>query len=171
MGVRVESLQPRELRRKVVIGARMRIGATWSDVCLLNLSSRGALVQTAVPPPKGTYLEVRRGSHMIVARVMWAENHRFGVCSQDPINVDDLISDPDGSSHTNQTARTQPNVDRRKYKRASEQAHEESRMMARSMEFCIVVGAGVLCAGVAFSLVQAAVAEPMSQISEALAPH
>lgn len=55
-------MKPRELRRKVLISARMRTGASWGDVCLLNLSSRGVLAQAAVPPPKGAYIEVRRGT-------------------------------------------------------------------------------------------------------------
>lgn len=150
----------------------MRVGAAWSDVCLLNLSSRGALAQSAIAPPKGAYLEVRRGSHVIVARVMWAEKDRFGICTQDPIRVDQLISDPDGSLQRNADTGAHPDADRRlTYRRPSEQKHEQSRVMARSMEFCILVGSGVVCAGVAFSLIQAAVAEPMAQISEALAPH
>ena len=150
----------------------MRIGAAWSDVCLLNLSSRGALAQATVTPMKGTYLEVRRGSHVIIARVMWVEKHRFGICTQDPISVDDLISDPDGSANAKEGTGAQPDSDRRiMYKRPLGQQHEQSRTMARSIEFCVLVGAGVACAGVAFSLIQAAVAEPMAQISEALTPH
>lgn len=170
--LRVEGLKPRELRRKVVIEAQMRIGAAWGEVCLLNLSSRGALARSAEPPPKGTYVEFRRGSHVIVACVMWAEKHRFGVRTQDPIRVDDLISDPDGSSASaNGSAQVQPNAKwKQAYKRPAGQQHEQSRMMARSMEFCILVGSGVICAGVAFALVQTAVSEPMSQISEALTP-
>ena len=54
------------------------VGARWGDVCILNLSKRGMLVQAPEAPERGTYLEVRRGSKEIVARVVWSAGNRFG---------------------------------------------------------------------------------------------
>lgn len=60
----------REERVKVLAKARMRDGSAWSDVCLVNLSSRGAGLQCAAPPSTGTYVEIKRGSNvLIVGRV------------------------------------------------------------------------------------------------------
>lgn len=165
-------MKPRELRRKVLIGARMRTGASWGDVCLLNLSSRGVLAQAAVPPPKGTYIEVRRGSHLIVARVVWAEKHKFGLCTQDAIGIDAIIADTVGAKSRAPASQIEHQADRRSVARTRNagERHERSRLMARAMEFCFLVGSGAMLASLAFSLVQQSVAAPMSQVRSALSP-
>jgi hypothetical protein len=64
----------------VLAKARMRHGNAWSDVCLVNLSSRGAGLQCATPPGPGSYVEIKRGSNVvIVGRVAWSHGHRFGI--------------------------------------------------------------------------------------------
>ena len=165
-------MKPREPRRKILIAARMRAGSAWGEVCLLNISSRGALAQAAVPPPKGTYVEVRRGSHVLTARVVWTEKHRFGVFTQDPIRIDEFISEPDNSNNRDgQSAETQHQADRRAFTRnPASDGHERSRFMARSMEFCFFVGSVAICSGIAFTAVRAALAEPMAQVSAILSP-
>ena len=40
--------RPRELRRRVILPARLRTGADWSDTCMLNISSRGLLIQLII---------------------------------------------------------------------------------------------------------------------------
>ena len=162
----------REPRRKVLINARMRTGSTWSDVCLLDMSSRGALAKTAVPPREGTYVEVRRGSHVIVARVVWTEKHRFGMCTQDPIVIDALILDPDGSKSREQRDRAgiQPQSTEMNRRLDPIDRHGKSRLLARSMEFVCIAGAGAMLASSGFSLVRAALAKPLSQVTAVLAP-
>jgi hypothetical protein len=82
----------RELRRKVLVSARMRVGSAWSDASILNISSRGMLVGSREAPARGTYLEIRRGSNMIVARVIWSRLDRFGVQTQDRLSTEELVS-------------------------------------------------------------------------------
>lgn len=43
-----------------MIKARIRVGASWHDVCILNLSRRGVGIQSADPAGSGTYVEIRR---------------------------------------------------------------------------------------------------------------
>ena len=162
-------MKPRELRRKVVINARMRAGASWGDVCLLNMSSRGALAQAPVAPSKGSYIEFRRGSHVIVARV-WAEKHRFGVYTQDPISVDSMIADACGKAVKAPKGDAEAAVERRAHssRRRLNDRHERSRFVGRSMEFLFLAGSGAMLAVVAFSLVQQSVAAPMARINAAL---
>lgn len=135
---RDRAMKSREPRIKVLIGARMRAGAAWGDVCLLNLSSRGVLAQAAVPPLKGAYIEVRRGSHVIVARVVWAKKHRFGALTQDPIGVDAIIADASGSKSNAACAEVDRQSDRRAAgpPQVAGVQHENSRLIGRAMEFC-----------------------------------
>ena len=86
-GARQGVCESREERQKVMIKARMRSGVSWRDVCILNLSVHGVGIQAAEPPARGTYVEIRRGSQVIVARVAWAKGHRAGLRSQDAIFI------------------------------------------------------------------------------------
>src|SRR5438270_4661112 len=85
-------LRPREERRRVVLPAQLRAGASWNDACILNTSSRGLMVHMTSPPPQGSYVELRKGPHVIVARVIWSDDQKAGLCSQDPIVVDHVVS-------------------------------------------------------------------------------
>ncbi|MEO7787186.1 MAG: hypothetical protein ABIR77_05095 [Sphingomicrobium sp.] len=163
-------MKPREPRRKVLIKARMRAGPSWGGVSLLNLSSRGALAQAEVPPPKGSYIEVRCGAHVIVARVMWAEQERFGFRSQDPILVDALLANRDEAVRTGQPAPGMVSQDRRAVLRkpSPSDRHERSRATARTTEYCCLVAIAALLGSVAVSMVQSALGGPMTLISAAL---
>jgi len=63
----------------VLVPARLRDGASWSDACILNISSRGMMIHTGRPIRRGCEVELRRGEHMIVARVMWRDGARAGL--------------------------------------------------------------------------------------------
>jgi hypothetical protein len=160
----------REPRRRVLITARMRAGVAWTDVCLLNVSSKGILAQTSAPPCKGSYIEVRRGRSTIVARVVWADEERFGLCTQEPVPVDELLSDRRDRKHEDHGAGSQGEVDRRATVREpiSSDRHERSRLLGRHLEFGFVLAAGAFLAGSGANIIQAAVAEPMTGISAAL---
>jgi hypothetical protein len=85
-------MRAREQRRKVRFNARMRHDQTWSDVVIRDLSSRGMLLSTATPPPPGAYLEICGPATSIVVRTVWVDDQRFGVRSQDRIDVEAALS-------------------------------------------------------------------------------
>ena len=146
-----------------MLSARIRIGAAWNDVSILNISPRGLSMQASAPPPRGTYLEIRRGEHEIMACVMWASHHRFGVRTQDVLLVDDII-------HQRSTAETAPAAampDRRPSWRTAER-HETSRMMSRAMEFAIVAVFAASAAVVTFGIVAEALQRPLAEATAAL---
>ena len=78
-------MKHREQRNKVLAKARMQCGARWQDVAILNYSAHGLGLTCEDPPPRGTFIEVRRGPFVIIARVAWTKGHRFGVRTQDPV--------------------------------------------------------------------------------------
>lgn len=164
-------MKAREPRTNVVIRARMRTDAMWGEVCLLNLSSRGVLAQAPVPPPRGAYIEFQRGAHVIVARVVWAEKHRFGVWAQDVIAVNDIIVDPGHPEGKRRADHAVSERDQRTTERGRSpgERHEQSRLVGRSMEFCFLVALAVMLAGTAFTLVQQGIAAPMQRVSATLA--
>lgn len=164
-------MKPREPRKKALVAARIKSGATWGDVCLLNLSSRGALCQTANPPPQGAYIEVRRGSHVVVARVMWTEKNRFGIHSQDVIAVDDILSGCESITAHQSCSQKHDRVERRRYVRnlTTGERHEQSRLMARCAEFFCLVAAAAIVASFISSVIQDTLARPMSHLTTVLA--
>ena len=161
-------MKPREDRQKVMVKARMRDGASWHDVCILNVSLHGLGIQSAEPPKRGTYVEICRGTQSIVARVAWSKGHRAGLRSQDAIFVRALLNDNVAVLFP-ETGRSQP-VERRQAPRTNAQAHERSRLIGRVTEFaCLLVFVGALGAA-AFGVVEQALAAPLSEISSALGP-
>lgn len=150
----------------MLIRARMRSGSCWSDVCILNLSERGLGLQAADPPARGSYVEVRRGPHVIVARVAWTKSHRFGLSCQDALQVDQLVNDDPAHAATVIEGR----VERRIGARAPEVCHERSRFRARAMEFACIASIAGAAAMMAFGAVESVLARPLSDVTAALDP-
>lgn len=89
---RKKSERPRELRRRVAIPARLRSGAQWSDACIANISSRGMMIHSGRAGPAGTMVELHRGDHVIIARVVWRDGGRAGLHSDEQLPVEEIIS-------------------------------------------------------------------------------
>ena len=142
----------------------MRSGASWNDVCILNVSVHGLGIQSAEPPGRGTYVEICRGTQSIIARVAWSKGHRAGLRAQDAIFIRALVND--NAAPAPRVAQGMP-VERRRAPRA-QRKHERSRSAGRAIEFaCLALFAGAL-AMAAFGAVEEALAAPMSQIKSAL---
>src|SRR5690349_5416886 len=132
--------KPRELRRRVLLPARMRTGAAWSDACILNVSSRGALIHSSRPFPRGSIVELRHGDHVIVGRVVWRDGAKAGLHAEQRVPVEQILSLADGPALRLSAA--PGGVERRRKPRT----HDGSRMRSRALEF-----AGVVIIGVALS--------------------
>ena len=141
-------MKQREPRRSVFVGARMRLGASWGDVNILNISSRGLMLHAQQVPPRGSYLELRRGRHVIVAQVMWSKDCRFGVRTQDPLSVDAILKEPDKSAPEARQPRENAAPVERRLRRGgtSLDRHEQSRMAGRTVEFACLAIAGISAA-------------------------
>ena len=143
----------------------MRAGATWSDACILNLSSRGMLLHAAQTPPRGAYLELRRGAHVVVARVVWSNADRFGVRTQDHISAEELIKE---STRSPPSQRQAASVERRAVPRPLERRHEASRWRARSAEFMTFATLGGIGALALVGMVDELLAAPLAMVQSAL---
>ena len=159
-GVSSSSQQPRELRRRVILPARLRMGAHWSDACILNISSRGLMIQASRAAPEGSVIELWKGDYVIVARVVWRKGVRAGLRSEDRVPVEDIMSlaQSPGLQLTATTSRS--SYERRKRPRT----HEDSRIRARMMEFASTVVIATFFAGSAYGLVEEALAKPLAAV-------
>jgi hypothetical protein len=163
-GVSSSTHKPRELRRRVILPARLRMGAHWSDACILNISSRGLMIQASRAAPEGTVIELWKGDYVIVARVVWREGARAGLRSEDRVPVEEILSlaQSPGLQLTATTGR--PPYERRNRLRT----HEDSRIRARMMEFGSAVVIALFFAGSAYGLVEQALAKPLAAVRNVL---
>ena len=162
-------MRAREDRRRVVISSRMRCGNRWRDARMFNISSRGLGLSAAAPPEAGTYVEIRRGRHVIVARVVWTEGLRFGVRTQDTVPIDALIKNPNSpETPASTTPSSAPQTERRRASRSLLRRYDRSRALGRTLEFAFVGILGALAALVGFDLVEQLFQSPLAEVQKSL---
>jgi hypothetical protein len=140
--------------------ARLRHGSSWSDACILNISSRGLMIHTGRPVAQGTEVEICRGDHVIVARVVWREGGRAGLRSEDRVPIEEIVT----------LAKAPPlqltaAPDRQA---ASRRDHDRSRSRGRAIEFTSAVVIAASLAGAGFSMVESAFARPIALVTAVL---
>jgi hypothetical protein len=150
-----------------MLSARLRQEHGWSDANILNVSSRGLMLHGSVRPPRGSYLEIRRGSCVIVGRVVWIELSRFGIRTQNRIPVDALISSGVAAAPDN---RASPVTDRRTKPRSEglEWRYVRSSDRGRAMQFAAIAAAGFLVSLFIFRTAGEALAAPLATVSRHL---
>src|SRR5215213_7636016 len=84
--------RPRELRRRVLLPARIRTSAGWGDACILNISSRGLLIHSNGKASDDGVVELRHGPLVITARVAWRNGQRIGLASEERLPVDQIVT-------------------------------------------------------------------------------
>ena len=158
-------MKSREPRHKVLVRARMQCGARWQDVGILNYSAHGLGLTCGEAPARGTYIEVRRGPFVIVARVAWAKGHRFGARTQDPVAHVAIVGKvaPDGRS-----AEFSAPVERRAAPRIVTPTRAESRQRGRAIEFAGISLAIAAGAAVLADTAYAQLAKPLDRVRSAL---
>ena len=164
-------LKPRETRRRALVKGRLRHGASWRDVSILNISTRGLLLHSAAPPSRGTYVEVHRGRQAIVARVIWSKDQRFGVQTQDRLNIDDLVAETNPSAVEGVgSPQPTPFVERRSpgRKTGPREAHERSKRVSRAIEFVCVATFITGLGFIGLAAVGNALGGPLSEVLTAL---
>lgn len=159
-------LRPRELRRRVILPARLRLGAEWADVCILNVSSRGMMIQTGQPAQRGTIVEIRRERHVITGRVMWRDRGKIGLQCEDRVPVEEILS-LGAAKSLRLVAADGDLIERRQVPRRE---RSESRLLGRTIQF-----AGVLAIVLALSIsgvfwVKTILAQPLLTAEAALNP-
>ena len=165
-------MKQRSERRKLLVSARMRTDAGWSDVAITNASMRGLGLQTAHAPPRGTYVELRRGLLVINARVVWSNNHRFGVQTQDPVPIAALSAKPGTIAAADSRAEdyaASGRTERRRERRVAVEAHEHSRIRSRLMEYSCHLAVAVAAVAIAASAVDELFARQVATVERALA--
>lgn len=117
------------------------------------------MIHTNQQVSPGTSVEIRRGDHVIIARVVWRGGGRAGLQAEERVPVEEIMTV--GQSTALQL--TADGGDRRRYPHP-----EDRRAQGRMVEFA---GAGVVAlslAVAALSMVEQAFARPIAMVTAAL---
>ena len=148
----------------MLIQARMRIDGKCTDVQVRNISSRGLLVQSREPPQRGSYIEIFKARHTIVARVVWTGNQQFGIHTSERLDVGALIGEaaparpaipPDAPVRSLTAERVTQRLKR-------------SRRISTAVEFGSIVACGVIAAVIMVSAVYETLSRPFQNVSRSL---
>jgi hypothetical protein len=165
MGTGQQQLRTREERRRVMLPARLRSQSGWSDACILNVSEHGLLIYSNGAAHPGSFVEVRRGGQLVIARVVWRRNQRIGLCSPDTIHVDDIISTSEAQAAL--TTAYKVTLERRRVPRIP----EPSRSRGRAGEFIGTVLIVAALAGAGAFYAASTLGRPLAHVKAALAGH
>lgn len=80
-----QTTESRIARHKVFLPAELTQAAGTTRVHLLNLSATGALVHGEPAPTKGTVVQLSCDDTNWLARVVWAQQKRFGIVHVAPM--------------------------------------------------------------------------------------
>ena len=158
-------MRAREPRQQVIIRARIRCGAVWGDACIRNISSRGLGLQTLAPPVQGAYVELRRGSNAIIARVVWVDGHRFGVSTQDVVSIAALTTD---RTCRDEPSLSTPTLDRKATAVAHQHQFASSRAAGRAIEFAFLAILMTAAASAAYTMASDTLGRPIAAVEAAL---
>lgn len=163
-------LRPRETRVKVVVPCRLNVSGSWSDACIHNVSSRGLLVAAATSAPSvGSYVDIRRGSLVMIGRVMWRKDRYFGVRTQDKVTADVLVAEPRGRRKTVRDGSKPSPIDRALIHEGNVARRlERSRAFASAFQGALLIGAGCSAALFVATEVYQALASPVDAIKNAM---
>lgn len=124
-------------RQKVLVRARMRVGAAESDVCIRDMSARGMLVQANAPPGRGTLVVIDCEGWPVPGQVIWCGDRRFGIQTRDTLDVDwflERLNRLDAKWEAPAAPRVRAGAPRPR-------SHAESRATSRTLQFATIVGA------------------------------
>lgn len=119
------------------------------------------MIHTGRQIAQGTEVEIRRGDHVIVARVVWRDGARAGLRADERVPIEEIVTL--GQSPALQLTASQS--ERRNIARK----YDHSRLCGRAVEFGGVLAVVVSLAGYAVTMVHDALAPPLAAIVTALA--
>jgi hypothetical protein len=149
----------------------MRATNEWCDVTICNISSRGLMAKSNAPPPKGAYIELRHRSVGIIGRVVWSHGARFGVRTQDRIEISALLAEASFKPKTTGEERRLAPRDRRPGVRQPDAAAraEASRRFARTFDRAALLLVALVAAVVIFDVASGSLSKPLEETRDALA--
>ncbi|WP_376741922.1 PilZ domain-containing protein [Sphingomicrobium flavum] len=156
-------MKVREERVPAMVPARLRDGGHWRDLTIMNLSAHGVMFKGLDNYPRGHFIEIRRGGHVIVAQVMWSDGGKVGARTQDELAVFDIIND----RPTQRKCFGMAVVERRTAPRIVSD-EERSRMVAQAINYAAVVLIGLTGSLLVAGAVNGILSAPLDRVEAAM---
>lgn len=150
------------------IGVRIRTDAGWSDATVHNLSARGMMLMSAYPLRRNEFVEIARGERRVVGRIIWSDAASCGLYTQDPIDIDGLLSKPGAAGHGGDRRRAGRRTAVPATARTTREQADHARLIGRGLE-----RAGLIIAAATFAALVAPAAldslsRPFAEVQAAL---
>nr|WP_260482151.1 hypothetical protein [Sphingomicrobium flavum] len=129
----------------------------------MNLSAHGVMFKGLDNYPRGHFIEIRRGGHVIVAQVMWSDGGKVGARTQDELAVFDIIND----RPTQRKCFGMAVVERRTAPRIVSD-EERSRMVAQAINYAAVVLIGLTGSLLVAGAVNGILSAPLDRVEAAM---
>lgn len=153
-----------------MVPCRMNVEGTWSDACIHNVSFRGMMLSANRPPRTGSYVDIRRGTVVIIGRVIWVKERQFGVSTQDAVSAAALTDEPvlRQRPQSSQAPRDRRMMSRDQTEQAITARAERSRQFASRFQFMVFVIGGGIVATFAAIQVYHIIAAPLREVATTL---
>jgi hypothetical protein len=161
----------REQRRVVFVSCRLRDDSGWSDMTICNLSSHGLMARCKAPPPRGAFIEVRRGGVSVVGQVRWSRDNQVGIRTQERIDILSLVDDAsaqDGERHADRRAASRKDG-ATQAKPTPAALGARSRRWSRLFDRAVITSVGIVSAVLLAQQVHSLLAAPLEQARAAMA--
>lgn len=160
--------RPRDSRKTVRICVRLRTDDGWIDATVRNVSNRGMLLHTPQPLRRNQFVEIARGRHRVVGRIVWSEEGASGLHAREQVDVAALLEQREAAPAL-QDRRERSRTAMASTARTLDERAEASRRLGRAMERGFLVVA-IACVGVVTAVsVSEALAAPLAKVELALA--
>jgi hypothetical protein len=152
----------------VLVPCRINVGATWSDACVHEVAPKTIVISSKAAMNVGSYVDVRRGTLIIIGRVIWVRGDRIGIRTQDSVSAAMLVNEPRLTERpvTATSERRGPARDRVALSPAMQA--ERSRRVSSALQFAALTAATGGGAYLLASQLYVALSVPFARISAAL---
>ncbi len=130
------------------------------------------LLQAGEPPTRGCYVEIVRQGYVIVGRVIWSKEHKFGIQIRDRLNVQALLREIRGGAPAGPEPHRLPKLVESRFPppaRANvEQKAEANRHVGNVLQFAFALVGGTFAAIFIASAVYEGLTNIFLRVSESL---
>lgn len=168
----MQNWRPRENRKTVRIGVRVRTDTGWTDATIRNVSNRGMMLQTLQPLRRNQFVEIARGRHRMAGRIVWSRDSVCGLQVREQVDIPGLLAPPDESRAVRGTERRiaqRPEPAPGRYAASLAERAQSSRLLGRAFEKAFMVVALASVSVVAVGSALEAADAPLEQVRMALA--
>ncbi len=153
----------------VLVPCRINVGTAWADACIHEVAPKSIVISSTAAMKVGSYVDVRRGTLIIIGRVGWVRDGRVGIRTQDPVSASALVNEPRLAQRPTQAPaaeRRGPARDRPALSPAMQA--ERSRRISSALQFAALTAATGGGAYLLASQLYVALSVPFARISAAL---